>query len=139
MADRHARAEQAIERSDARVAAARERLDRSEAALLRSEASAVRAQAQIDRTTAESGREQVRQPPADVPAELVMALRRRLSVRAASLATAFEELARAYEELTVRDPPQASEHRGSAEAAREAAHQVGEIGRQFSSQPGQRG
>lgn len=48
------------------------------------------------------------------------ALRRRLSVRAASLGTAFEELAQAYEELTARDPPQANEYRGSAEAARKA-------------------
>jgi hypothetical protein len=134
VADRHARAQQAIERSDAKVAATRERLDRSEAALLRSEASAVRAQAQIDRTAAQGEREPANQPPdADVPAELVTVLRRRLSVRAASLATGFEELAQAYEELTARDPPQDDEHRGNAEAARKAAHQVGEIGRRFSS------
>ena len=59
-------------------------------------------------------------------------LRRYLSVAAANLATTLEELAQIHEELACRDPPQASEYRGSAEAARKAAHQVREIARQFS-------
>ena len=138
--DRHKRAQEAIERSRATMAAARERLDRSDAALLRSEASVVRTQAQAERAAAEGERERARQPPgADVPAEPVTMLRRRLSVQSASLATALEELAQAYEKLTARNSPQASEYRGSAEAARKAAHQVREIGRLFSGRPGQPG
>ena len=74
----------------------------------------------------------VQAPGAAVHLERAPVLRRYLSVAAANLATTLEELAQIHEELAGRDPPQASEYRGSAEAARKAAHQVREIARQFS-------
>jgi len=134
VADTQRRSHEAIGRSQARLAAAGDRLDRSEAALRRSMATAERAQTQIDRADAASERELARQPrDPGVHLERAKVLRRRLLVTAAALAAAEEKLVGIHEELATRRPAQASEYRAIAETARKAALQARDIEQQLRS------
>ena len=132
VADTQRRSQEAIGRSQARLAAARDRLDRSEAALRRSLASTGRAQARLDRSDAASEQGLARRPDEPgVHIERAKMLRRRLLVAAAALAAAEENLAGIHEELAGRRPAQASEYRVIAEAARQAALQARDIEHQL--------
>jgi hypothetical protein len=132
VADAQRRSQEAIDRSQARLAAATDRLDRSEAALRRSLASAGRAQELIDRADAASERRLARQPhDPGVHIEQAKVLRRRLLVTAVALAAAEDKLVGIHEELASRRPAQASEHRAMAEAARKAALQARDIEQQL--------